>query len=253
MIIQATNSPLILSCTKALDLLLESDLPPVIYRDFDEDSHRQNFVKGNIWFSGTNQNRFFLKDDSRRDKYEYRNGVGSHIFKSSLSFTIRPPELGKPIIIIRDVKGFLIAIKNDLERTANEKSHVVTWLPITELQHHKALVPVISKIEKYPVNGDEAVMLHISSIGCGHVSYEKKILKLTDDRSSIEIANNAYKKSIKFIHEEEWRIWLNMGDFLPPFSGNALGHLVKYLKLQCPSIRKYCEVVNNHKEIFVPA
>jgi len=37
----------------------ESDVPFVIYKYFDTPDNRDNFLNGWVWFSGSNQNRFF--------------------------------------------------------------------------------------------------------------------------------------------------------------------------------------------------
>jgi hypothetical protein len=237
---QALCSLLTLEIKESLDLLLVSELPPIIYRDFDQQSHRDNFVSGNIWFSGPNQNRFFLGDDNRRDEYEYRNRFGYHVYEYCLSFTTILPVNGKPAIAIHDVRGFITALKNDLEQTANQKPHSVTWLMLGELRRRIS----VGAIKKYPTQQSELVLLQACGIGCGCVTYEDKILSIQNGYNSIEIVNNARNKNARDNSQDEYRIWLNTGDFLPPYSGNALHNLVKYLKLSAPSISQYCELIN---------
>ena len=240
---QASYSMLTLKIREALDLALYSELPSVIYRDFSEQSHRDNFVSGNIWFSGPNQNRFLLEDEARRDIWEYRNCIGSHIFEYSLSFTTAVPSNNKPAIAIYDIDGFFAAVKADLENKKSDKAHSVTWLRISDLQQYQSLLPIIRVIKQYPRYDGETVGLYMQGLGGAPVIYEEKMKALGGSYDGIKVANNARHKNSNHAHENEWRMWLNTGDFLPPYGG-GLQNLVQYLKLSSPSIKRYCEIIN---------
>lgn len=238
---QALYSMLALNFMDSLDNLVDHGVPPVIYRDFDAENHRDNFVKGNIWFSGPSQNRFFLHDEARRDEYEYRNKFGSHIFEYSLSFSTKVPTSNKPAIKICNVEGLIRDIINDLEKSKNDFVHTVSWVSIEELQRHIQSVPAISQINTYPTQDNEKVTLWACGIASAQVKYVPKMTYLGCQFNSPAVASNARKKSVDFIHEHEWRVSFNTGDFCYPYNG--IQHLVQYLKLSCPSITKYCELI----------
>lgn len=226
----------------SLDMIVGHNLPLAIYKDFDEEDHRKSFLNGNIWFSGPNQNRYFLENVNRRDKFEYQNSIGTFLWEYSLSFSVKRPALGRPAIKVVDIAGFLQAMKNDIEKSKNKYHHNVSWLPLDNLKHYISLAQ-INIIKKYPTQDNECVILQVCGIGGDYVTYEDKILDLKGDYDGIRVANNARNKNMDYKDEKEWRIRFNTGDFLELYTGNMLHHLVQYLKLKCPSISKYCELI----------
>lgn len=239
---QALSSRLSL-CFDSLEIVLDKDLPQAIYRDFDEKSHRHNFVQGNIWFSGPSQNRFFLQNEFRRDEEEYRNKIASYIFEYPLSFSIQKPTTPKPMIKISNVEGFIQGIANDIIKMKDKFVHTVSWLPIETLRCSKQKVPSIALINKYPSKDDEEISLWTCGITAYQVKYEQKIESIPIPYNSYAATCNARNKNIAHAHEQEWRIALFTGDFIQSFHG--LLHLVQYLKVVCPSISKYCELIDD--------
>lgn len=232
------RSNLTFNFNKPLDICIEKpNQPLVIYRDFDNEQHRANFLKGNIWFSGPNQNRFFLRDKDRKDPQEYRNNFSSYIYEYSLSFTTEKPTTRKPIVQINNINGFINGIAHDL---INEKyTHTVSWLSMDELHKHIPIVPAISQIHTYP--SDDNVCLWIQGISGRRVIYVNKIDKLPTPYNGMELAWNARNKSDKHAVDKEWRISLLSGDFSTP--NNGLQNLVEYLKLHCPSVSNHCAMI----------
>lgn len=238
-----------------LDFTLDSETPDDIYRYFDTESDRASFLSGNIRFSGPSKLRFFMNppalpfDEERRgpdnnDPYEYRNDYSTALFKYSLSFSRIHLLPHKPNIVLRNIRGFLEEIISAIKNSSLD--HEVSWLPMTELRKNISIVPAISTIKSYPTKDGEEVQLYVTGLEGKILSYENKIIKSESINSipspgAIDLMKNALSQNAKFKRENEYRICLNSGDFIGKYTN--LLHLVEYLKIKCPNIHKYCEVV----------
>lgn len=224
---------------------LASSAPDAIYKYFSDKKDRENFLKGNIYFSGPNKNRFHASDHgSVGDKFEYRNKICDFIFEYSLSFSTEILDESKPNIKIVNIKSFMQEIIDTIQ-TNEPLIHRVSWLSMASLLSQSSISPVIYTIEdQYPKEEGEIVLLHVISVGGRRLIYERKIVDQKHGVSSIEVVRNARNQNIEFEDEQEWRIHINTGDFLGKYSGHNLIGLVQYLKLFCPGINKYCEPID---------
>jgi len=129
---------------------------------------------------------------------------------------------------------------NDIKKTKGEPVHEVSWLNIKNLITYKDIIPSISYLQHYPPQ-NKPVSLHVHSINGRQAQY---VDKTKPGVNSIEIAKNARSHNNDFQDEEEWRIHTNTGDFfVEDYNGICLFNLVEYLKLSCPSIKNYCQLV----------
>ena len=228
---------------ETLEMILDKeDLPKTIYKDFFNMFHLEEFINGIMTFSGLSKNRFTLKNEHRRDIFEYRNVFSSHIFAYALSFSTEPLHNGRPMLKIKNIKDLIHGIINDLEKSKETYCHEVIWLSINDLLRYIDKVPSIANIREYPRHHGEEIILFANNISGRLLKYENKITDLKLPYDSISVAQNAFNKDIRK-NEKEWRLTFNSGDFQGKYSGNSLLHLVKHLKLNCPSVGKYCEVV----------
>jgi len=84
---------------------LDFGVPKAIFRYFNNEEDRDNFLKGNIWFFGPNKHRFF--STSGNDPFENRNNFGSFIYDYGLSFSTEIINETKPNIKISNPVGFV--------------------------------------------------------------------------------------------------------------------------------------------------
>lgn len=219
----------------------ESAVPKVIYKYFDTIKDRQNFLDGWIWFSGPNQNRFFV---SHPDPLEYRNNFSSFLYEYSLSCSRMVLDEDKPSIKIIEPQLFVKELINSIQNNKENFCNQVAWLSYNELLEKAYNLPVIKWIKKFPDKNKENIILHVNSVGIRHLKYVDKItdFNLKSSYESLEIAKNARDHNNDYEYEEEVRIHINSGDFLGVYNGNCLMNLVQYLKIYCPEIKKYCFV-----------
>ncbi len=216
-----------------IDNTLEKNPPKVVYRYFDSEYTRTNFMKGYVWFCGPNKNRFFQsKHGGVNDPFEYRNSCSSHIFEYSLSCSKEIVDESRYNVEIHDLDGFINELVLSIK---NCSGHQVSWLNSCELNEYAKTIPVIKMIQGAPVKEEETVSIWICGVGGETCRYEN--INMIKRLGSPELARNARSINDDFKDENEFRIFLNTGDFNV---GRVLQHKVEYIKLYCPEIKQYC-------------
>ncbi len=207
--------------------------PTVVYKYFSNIEDRDNFLRGNIWFAGPNQNRIFT------DSFEYRNRQGLFMFEYALSFSTEIIEPEKPNIKINDPKAFVQTI---IDSVKADQMHEISWLNKDQVDAYKDKIPSIAKSLECEIRKQDLFLLHVSSVGAHQVEY---VDKNDIGSTSMEVARNARDKNDEHIGQKKWRVHINTGDFLNEYSGFCLENLVKHLKLRCasPLIKKCCELI----------
>ncbi|MCX7124873.1 MAG: hypothetical protein NTU49_03795 [Gammaproteobacteria bacterium] len=124
---------------KSIPVFLEQNHPNAIYRYFDREKDMDEFLDGNIRFSGPSTNRFCfnklddLANDELRlnDVFEYKNAIASFNGEYSLSFS---KEIIKPYLYnikITNISGFLFDIIESIRDVT--LNHSVSWHSIEKL------------------------------------------------------------------------------------------------------------------------
>lgn len=220
----------------------DSDFPSVIYRNLGDIKARDNFLKGNIWFCGTSQNRICAAP-KQVDIMEYRTSIASAIFEYSCSFSTELRGSADTNVKITNVKVFIESVKNSLISSKGEFNHHVSWLNMNDLTKYVETLPVIGTIVNYPIQENEYITMNLSGLRGKLVQYVNKSMPRSVGYNSFEEASNAYNKDEKFKHEKEFRLsitafFCDVTKFSP-----SLQHLVQYLKLRCPLMSNLCEAV----------
>lgn len=256
---------------------------PIIYRYSQDEVVHKNFLEGNIWFAGINQNRFFHEPP---DYYEYKSINGTAILASSLSFTTNPKDVENWQdlfwIKIANIAEFMKALKNDIENTKSTFCHEVSWLSKKEVIMRAGLINffdmdnskddwiVAAKkkaTEMHPGPKLEAIIESEAQKLIPTIFYSPDNLSMIENdqiamrcvglrgykicyRSKTEykdeisdIVSSIYSKEEQFKREVEWRIELNTSSFLNE-NGHLLNPLVKHIQLRCPSVKRHCTTVD---------
>lgn len=239
-----------------LKLVLPQQERP-IYRYFSSGKARDNFLNGNIYFAGVNQNRYetgegINVDNIVKDKNEYfysiKNTYGAEStaiiippFSLSFTFTYDKKKTEKFWILIEDMEGFINALKQDLLDKTDSFAHYVSWLEIEKLVRIREYkIGYVGHLPNEMPLSNEKFELGIFKIDCCELSYVNK--KAIENKLT-KLPGLAYNKSDNFLKEDEIRLSLNSFDFKER-SGNGYRNLVKHLQLSCPSIRNFVKVYN---------
>ena len=120
----------------------------IAYKYLSDQIACDSFIEGNIWFTGTNQNRFY-----HDDPYEHFYDNHSRILTQTLSLSLKSPNettaFNEPCIEIFDVRGLVNAIRHDL--LLHQYEHQISWLDKNELLQ-KAEALRKRKTKMYPTN-----------------------------------------------------------------------------------------------------
>lgn len=199
---------------------------------------RDNFLLGNIWFCGANQNRFFAESyGGINDPSEYRNNIASYLFEYPLSFSTEILNENLYNVELKNISGFMEALINSIRFG---HGHQISWLDLNELKRKNHGIARI-KILQYMPSQDEHFSLHIVSLGGRIINYVDKQQYFSDKLSMN--TNIALSLDQSLETECEYRIHLNSGDFLGKHSGKGLYHLIQYIKINSPEAAKFCRKV----------
>lgn len=217
---------------------ISCEQPDRLYKYFTTKEARDNFLRGNIWFCGVNQNRFFAESyGGVNDPLEYRNDIASYIFECSLSFSTEILDESLYNIELQNISGFIEAIIKSIK---SGDGHRISWLDLNELKRKDHKIALINTLQYMPCQ-DENFNLHVSSLGGRKVNYVDK-QKLVAAVSPIN-TYIALSQTQDFEPESEYRIHLNSGDFLGVHSGKGLYHLVQYIKINSLEAARFCQKV----------
>ncbi len=210
--------------------------PDRLYKYFTTKEARDNFLRGNIWFCGVNQNRFFAESyGGINDPSEYRNHIASYIFEYPLSFSTEILDESLYNIELQNISGFIEAI---IKSIRSGDGHRISWLNLNELKRKKHKIALINTLEYLPCQ-EENFNLHVASLGVRKVNYvDKQKLFVGDSPMNTYVA---LSQAQDFETECEYRIHLNSGDFLGVHTGKGLYHLIQYIKINSPEAAQFCQ------------
>lgn len=229
-----------------------SDVPPTIYRGFSEESHLENFLGGNIFFAGRNQNRFMNETPQNNDPNESNyHGVSKGIMYCSLSFTKSLSYFQKNYkfgVQIKDILGFIKYIMNTLREMGGKFSHKVSWLDIEELQkmckkaNRSDQFPELQNLRPCQSKKLQTYLLEIRARQMEYIDDKNKASATHPE--SVRRANN---KLNTLSTEEEYVIEVCHTDFLNENNSNIdpyLHNLIKHFQIHLPEgVRNFCEII----------
>lgn len=217
---------------------INCEQPDRLYKYFTTKEARDNFLRGNIWFCGVNQNRFFAESyGGVNDPSEYRNHIASYIFEYPLSFSTEILDGNLYNIELQNISGFIEAIIKSIK---SGDGHRISWLDLNELKRKEHKIALINTLQYLPCQ-DENFNLYVASLGGRKVNYVDKQAPLAGDSPMNTFI--ALSQAQDFESENEYRIHLNSGDFLGVHSGQGLHHLVQYIKINSHEAAKFCKKI----------
>ncbi len=250
--------------------LIKKSNAKVAYKYLETREQCENFLKGNIWFTGIHRNRLLGNDTN-----EYRYFGHEKIFSPSLSLSLVPPTevkgflKKKPFCVeIHDLDGFIDKI---IEALRNPQfQHLVSWLNksviLKELEpktleekdsKKKELLEAqrknmlhLKNLEEIHIEKYNLLQLPVFSLCVRNIDYYDESTSTSVKPLSLEANNRAWNKREKYKDEQELRLELHTGSLMSNGKAElALNDLIEHIKLSCSDMSRFCKIISTQLQL----